>query len=152
MGGYQMKYFEKGQLGRTIVVRLEPGDDVLGSIIEAIQANEIADGYVASGIGTLDHCVLHMIMTTGYPAVEHFAEWHDLPLELASIDGIIAEGIPHLHTVVSNDKQAWGGHLEPGCRILYLGEAVIQEVVGHPLKRIRNNKNVNELVEVSTKL
>lgn len=29
-----------------------------GSIVDIV-------GYIASGIGTLDHCVLHMVMTTG---------------------------------------------------------------------------------------
>ncbi len=142
-----MKYFKNGKGGRTIVVRLDPGDDVLNSIEAAIAANGIQDGYVASGIGTLDHCVLHMVMTTGYPAVEHFARWDNTPLELASIDGIIADGLPHLHTVVSDHERTFAGHLERGCRILYLGEVVIQEVLGAPLTRVRNKENINELQE-----
>jgi predicted DNA-binding protein with PD1-like motif len=143
-----VQYFEKGKFGRTIVVRLDQGDDVLESLVKTIKDNGIADGYVASGIGTLDQCVLHMVMTIGYPAVEYFAKWVDTPLELASISGIIAEGVPHLHAVVSSDTLAVAGHLEPGCRILYLGEVVIQEVLGQPLKRIKNSKNINELFEV----
>jgi uncharacterized protein len=143
-----MKCFEKGQPGRTLIVRLDQGDDVHSCIMEAIRTNGITDGYIASGIGTLDHCILHMVMTTGYPPVEYFAEWHDKPLEVASISGIIANGIPHMHTVISDDKMAYAGHLEPGCRILYLGEIVIQEVLGQPLRRERNSKDINELVEV----
>jgi predicted DNA-binding protein with PD1-like motif len=86
-------------------------------------------------------------MTTGYPPVEHYEKWEDKPLELASLDGIIADGIPHLHTVVSDHQKAYAGHLEPGCRILYLGEIVIAEFVGTELTRIRNEKNINELHE-----
>ena len=142
-----MQYFEKGQPGRTIVVRLDQGDDVLESITEVISANGIKDGYIASGIGTLDQCVLHMVMTIGYPAVEYFAKWVDTPLELTTISGIIADGVPHLHAVISTDKASVAGHLEPGCRILYLGEVVLQEVLGQPLKRVKNSKNINELVE-----
>ena len=142
-----MKTYEQQNTGRTIVVRLDSGDDVLASIKQAIAEYGIKDGYVASGIGTLDYCVMHMVMTTGYPAVEHFAKWDDKPLEVASIDGIIADGDPHLHMVVSNDKLAVSGHLEPGCRILYLGEVVIQETIGKALKRIKNDRNINELTE-----
>ena len=142
-----MKTYEQQNTGRTIVVRLDSGDDVLASIKQAIAEYGIKDGYVASGIGTLDYCVMHMVMTTGYPAVEHFAKWDDKPLEIGSIDGIIADGDPHLHMVVSNEKIAVSGHLEPGCRILYLGEVVIQETIGKALKRIKNDRNINELAE-----
>jgi predicted DNA-binding protein with PD1-like motif len=144
-GEYGMKYFEKGLPGRTIVVRLDQGDDVLASISEAIKANRIEDGYVASGIGTLDNCVMHMITTTGYPAGEYFGEWHGVPLELVSISGIIADGLPHLHMVISDKDKAVAGHLEPGCSILYLGEVVVQEVLGQSLKRKKNANNVPEL-------
>ena len=140
-----MRHFGKGRPGRTIVVRLDPGDDVLSSLGEAIRACGITDGYVASGIGTLSRCVLHMVTTTGYPAVEHFARWDDVPLELASMSGVIADGVPHIHAVVSDTTTAVAGHLEPGCIILYLGEVVVQEVVGQTLVRTKNARGVNEL-------
>ena len=97
-----MKIFNRGKPGRTIILRLDQGDDVLDCVNQAIKENQIQDGYIASGIGTLDECVLHMVMTTGYPPVEFFARWQDKPLEVASISGIIADGFPHLHTVISD--------------------------------------------------
>lgn len=66
-------------------------------------------------------------------------------MELASIDGIIADGVPHLHTVVSDHEKAYAGHLEPGCRVLYLAEIVIMELEGDALTRIKNEKGINEL-------
>lgn len=140
-----MQYFDKAELGRTIIIRLDQGDFVLESIRKVIKETGITDGYVVSGIGTLDYCVLHMVTTTGYPPVECYPKWIDEPLELVSIDGIIADGEPHLHTVISNKDIAIGGHLEPGCRILYLGEIVIQEIKGQALKRNKNSKNISEL-------
>ena len=79
--------------------------------------------------------------------MEYFARWQDRPLEVASISGIIADGFPHLHTVISDHEKAYAGHLEPGCRILYLGEVVIQEILDQPLTRQRNAKNINELTD-----
>ena len=140
-----MRYFDEAELGRTIILRLDQGDYVLESIREVLKKTGITDGYVVSGIGTLDYCVLHMVTTTGYPPVEHYPEWKDEPLELVSIDGIIANGEPHLHAVISNEDKAFAGHLEPGCRILYLGEIVIQEIKGQALERNRNSKNIFEL-------
>jgi predicted DNA-binding protein with PD1-like motif len=142
-----MKYFFQEKLGRLFVLRLDQGDFVLESINELIKKEEIKDGVIVSGIGTLDYCTLHMVMTTGYPPVEHYEKWEDKPLELVSVDGVIADGIPHLHTVVSDHQKAYAGHLEPGCRILYLGEIVKAEFVGTELTRIRNEKNINELHE-----
>ena len=140
-----MQYFDKAELGRTIILRLEQGDYVLESIRKVLQETGITDGYVVSGIGTLDYCVLHMVTTTSYPPVECYPRWSDEPLELVSIDGIIANGEPHLHTVISDKDKAIGGHLEPGCRILYLGEIIIQEIKGQALERNRNIKNILEL-------
>jgi predicted DNA-binding protein with PD1-like motif len=144
-----MKYFTSEQVGRAFVLRLDQGDDVLNSIQELIKAENIMDGVVVSGIGTLDYCTLHMVMTTGYPPVEHFESWENQALELASIDGVIADGVPHLHTVVSDHEKAYAGHMEPGCRILYLGEVLILELKGMNLQRIKNQKGINELVKKS---
>ena len=141
-----MEYFSGQEIGRTFVLRLDPGDFVLESIKELIKKENIKDAVVVSGIGTLDYCVLHMVMTTGYPPVEHFERWNDKPLELASIDGYIADGTPHLHTVISDHQKAYAGHLEEGCRTLYLAEIVIMEVKDLGLTRILNEKKLLKLV------
>lgn len=142
-----MQYFDKGRSGRTITIYLSPGDDVLGSINTIIKETGITDGYVVCGIGSLTSCCLHMVMTTSYPPVNHFERWHDKPLELAALSGVIANGEPHLHAVVSTENKAVAGHLEPGCEILYLGEVVIQETVGQKLKRVKNKQDIDELIQ-----
>ena len=140
-----MKVFTQDKVGRIFILRLDQGDFVLESINELIERENIKNGVVDSAIGTLNYCTLHMVMTTGYPPVEHFEKWEDKPLELASIDGIIADGVPHLHTVISDHEKAYAGHLEPGCRVLYLAEIVIMELEGDALTRIKNEKGINEL-------
>ncbi|MBS7660302.1 DNA-binding protein, partial [Candidatus Bathyarchaeota archaeon] len=95
---------------------LDPGDCVLESINELIKREGIKDAVVFSAIGTLDECVLHMVTTTGYPPKDFFRRWRDAPLELVSIMGIVADGKPHLHAVVSDKDNAYAGHLEEGCR------------------------------------
>ncbi len=142
-----MEYFSTRTSGRVFVLRLDQGDFLLESIKDFIQKEHIQDAYIASAIGTLDCCVMHMVMTTSYPPVEHFARWEDKPLELTSIDGLIADGVPHLHMVVSDHEKAYSGHLEEGCRILYLGEVVIVELDHADLKRVRNEKGILKLVK-----
>jgi len=140
-----MKSFIAKPGTRLHILRLDKGDDLLGCINELIEKENIVNAAVVSGIGTFDHCVMHMVMTTSFPPVEHFEKWDDKPLELSSIDGIIANGVPHLHMVVSDYKYAYSGHVEPGCRILYLGELLIMEFVAEGLERIKNEKGVMEM-------
>ncbi|HEY5586157.1 MAG TPA: PPC domain-containing DNA-binding protein [Ruminiclostridium sp.] len=135
-----------GKTGSKLhILRLDAGDYLLESIQSVIERENIRNAFIVSGIGTLDYCVLHMVMTTSYPAVEHFEKWENKPLELSSIDGIIADGVPHLHMVVSDDEKAYSGHLEPGCRCLYLSEIVIQEIDELCLIRKRNDRGINIL-------
>jgi hypothetical protein len=141
-----MEYFSTQQIGRTFVLRLDQGDMVLENINELIAKEGIKDAVVVSAIGTLDMCVLHMVTTTGYPAVEHFERWENKPLELSSIDGIIADGKPHLHAVVADSEKAYSGHLENGCRVLYLAEIVIMELKSMDLTRVYNDKHILKLI------
>lgn len=140
-----MEYFSGKTSSRLQVMRLDAGDYLLESIMTLIEHQNIRNAVVVSGIGTLDHCVLHMVMTTSYPAVEHFERWENKPLELASIDGIIADGVPHLHMVISDHQKAYAGHVEPGCRTLYLCEIVIQEIEGCELIRRKDANGINKL-------
>jgi hypothetical protein len=144
-----MKSFTNGTFGKVHVLRLDKSDFLLESIEEFIKAQNIKNAVVLSGIGTLDYCVLHMVMTTGFPPVEHFEKWEDKPLELASLDGVIANGCAHLHTVVSDHERAYAGHLEHGCRILYLGEVVIAEADGFNFERVKNEKGINQLEDIT---
>lgn len=138
-----------GKTGRKLhILRLDPGDYLLESIQALIKKENIKNAYVVSGIGTLDYCVLHMVMTTTYPAVEHFEKWENKPLELSSIDGIIADVTPHLHMVVSDHQKAYSGHLEPGCRCLYLAEIVIQEIEDLCLVREKNELGIKILHQI----
>jgi len=100
---------------------------------------------VILAIGTLDQCILHMVATTSYLPIEFFKRWKNKPLELASVMGIIANGEPHLHVAVSDHEVAYVGHLEEGCRTLYLAEIVIVEIEGANLTRIRDEKNIPKL-------
>ncbi|MGO1172741.1 MAG: PPC domain-containing DNA-binding protein [Actinomycetaceae bacterium] len=141
-----MEYYTGPAPTATHVVRIDPGDDLLVSLREFIAQAGITNGAVVSGIGTLDHCRMHMVTTTGYPPVEVFPEWTDTALELVSMQGVIADGFPHIHMTVSTQDAAVSGHLEEGCRILYLCEVVVIELGGHSLTREPNEHGVPQLV------
>lgn len=128
---------------RRFIVRLDKDDLMLESILKVIEEYKIRNAVVISGIGTLSDATIHMVTTTTYPAVETFPRWENVPIELSSVSGIIADGQPHLHMVFSDIKGTYGGHMEPGCRILYLGELVIEEL---PIDLVRRRDEKNILV------
>ncbi len=135
----------KGKIRETVVVSLDKGEDLLASLEDVIAEYEIESGVILSGYGTVDRSTLHMVTTTGFPPEEYFDK-KEGPLEVISLDGIIAEGKLHAHITLSDTEQAYGGHLEPGCRILYLGEVVIG-VFGNDslLTRKENEHGIPEL-------
>ena len=131
-----MKYYSSEIGGRIIVIRLNRGDFLRESIEKVIREEQISDGTIVCGYGTLDNCTLHMIQTTDvFPAREEFPTWKNYPLELVSMTGRIADGDAHIHAVVSDKGKAIGGHLEPGCMVVYLAEIVIYEHSALKLKR-----------------
>jgi predicted DNA-binding protein with PD1-like motif len=125
-----MKVFTGSKIGRVFFIRIDEGDDVAECINTAIKENKIVNAIVSSAIGTLSSAVVHYITTTGYPSSNNFTRLKDKPIEVSSIDGLIVDGLPHLHMVISEENQVISGHLEPGCKSLYLFEMAILEVEG----------------------
>ena len=142
-----MERFVSNQVGRTIVLKLVQGEDLLESIEAAIKAESIENAVIVSGIATFDRSRLHMISTLGYPIETYIDEKTDVPLEVVSIDGFICDGEPHIHVTVSDRNQAYAGHVLKGCRILYLGEIVIQELLGLHIHRHLNELGANHIYE-----
>lgn len=126
--------------GKTelVTIGFQPDEMLLESIYEAIQAQGIRNGAVISGIGTLKTCRMHYITHTGFPAEDRIFTLNK-PLELLSVNGLIADGEPHLHIVVScGEDETYGGHLEPGSEVLYLAEIAILVFNEHELVRERH--------------
>ena len=140
-----MELFPGGRVTEVIAMRLDQGEDVLASIEAAAREHDIHTGVVVSGIGTLDRARLHYITHTGYPSKDEFAEYEG-PIELLSMDGMIADYVPHLHTCISMKDKTYMGHLEPGCRVLYLAEIAIARLEGVRLcRRPDPDTGVNKL-------
>jgi len=140
-----MRSFSGADVVKVHVMQLAPGDYVLESLREFLAEKGIKDGAVVSGIGTLDECTMHMVTTAGLPPVEVYPRWENVGLELVSMQGVIADGMPHIHMTVSTFSGAVGGHLEERCRILYLGEIVVLEFPGLGLTRVPNHSNIPTL-------
>ncbi len=104
------KVFSGGTVEEVLWVRLDKTDDVLNSLLAIIQEKGIHDGAVLNAVGNLEACKFHGVNGTMTTITE--------PLEILNLAGMIADGKPHLHVIVSNKARgALGGHLEEGCRV-----------------------------------
>ena len=120
----------------VVTIGIEPREMLLETIREALKKHGIKNGAVVSGIGTLKSCHLHHIEHCDFPPSNRFFTI-EKPLELSSISGIIADGEPHLHVVVSYaDEETYSGHLEDSSEVLYLAEIAI--LVFNDLKMARH--------------
>ena len=141
-----MKAFYTDKPGRTFVLRMERGDLLREQIAELCRANGVSNAVVVSGIATFDIVNVQMTNTTDYPIGYDVLRLTE-PLELASMDGTIISGEPHIHGVLGSGSKTYAGHLLDGCRILYLGEVVIQEIAGIELERKPDENGVMLICE-----
>jgi predicted DNA-binding protein with PD1-like motif len=118
---------------------------LLESILDVIKQKDVRDGHVMVTSGSVQECTYHYVTTTDLRAKNAFKTVKG-PFEILNAGGIIANGEPHIHITLSSPKGAFGGHLEKGCRILYLGEVTIIKYTGQPLTR-KDNVNGISLLE-----
>lgn len=158
-----MKSFHYTGKTEIIAVSLEPGDLLRESIAQAAKDHDIKVGTVISGIGVLSHASLHHVESTNFPPYDILYE-ADRPYEINGLDGMIIDYVPHLHISLSaaspevtlvrpdgskNTEITYGGHLEDGSVIGYLGEVVIMKFNDFDLERIPHHnekyKPINQL-------
>lgn len=137
--------FEPARVQEVYRVLLDRDALLLESINDVIRQEDIHDGFVTVSSGSVQECTYHYVTTTAERATNAYKTVKG-PFEILNAGGMIANGEPHLHiTLSSNAKGAFGGHLEKGCRILYLAEVTIEKYSGAPLTRSNNANGISLL-------
>jgi predicted DNA-binding protein with PD1-like motif len=133
-----MDVYDGMAVDEIICVYMEYGDDFHECVERVAREKDIRAGAVLSAVGTFDQARIHHIVHTGFPAEDEFVTLEG-PIELCSVDGVIADHKPHMHaTMALRGDELFAGHLEPGCRVLYLAEAVIAKFAGRAFVRDRH--------------
>jgi predicted DNA-binding protein with PD1-like motif len=129
------KVFGGAQIQEVYRIRLDRGDLVLESLNSIIKEFNIQDGAVLTGVGSVQECNYHGVQSLAPSAQDHVTKAKG-PMEILNMDGIIANGEPHVHITLSDIKKgAFGGHLDEGCRVLYRVEPTVAKFSGTPLAR-----------------
>lgn len=129
-----MKSFVSPQTGRVVVIHLGKGELLLESIQEELARLGIKDAVVLSAIGSMRKAAFHIITNTEALSVNEYITL-EKPMEIGAIQGIILDGVPHLHIVCSDTTRAYTGHLENATEIQYLAEICIMEICNLNLTR-----------------
>ena len=123
----------------VILVRFDPGELLLERLRELLATEKIRTGIVVSGIGTFSDCRIHHSVA-GYPPNLLTRHQHYIELtgsyEIAAIQGIIADGEPHLHVTLCEGDKTIAGHLENGCKVLTLAELAILTADSGRIRRV----------------
>ena len=122
--------------GEIVVVRLAYGDLLLESIQEICRQHRIRDGVVLTGFGSLTDIAVSGAVGASFPPRKFYRRTRPRGVEILAMAGVIANYHVHCHLVLSDRNQAFGGHLERGCRVLSLAEIALMRVTGIKLARL----------------
>jgi uncharacterized protein len=115
--------------GRMHFVRLDPGEDVLDGLRDAVQQHGIPSAVIVSGVGSVDSYQAHVVDKRELPPGNIYFGAHQA-LDILAITGMVLDGEVHAHITFSNPEQAMGGHLENGCRVLTFAVIALMELPG----------------------
>jgi len=140
-GTFIMISYTKESSGRVVVLNLERGDLLLESIQEELARLGIKDAIITSAIGSLSKAKFHRVTGLEREPVDEYLTV-EKPMELASLQGIVVDGHPHFHMVISDLEQTYTGHLEEGTEVLYLVEISLLELKDMGLSRVKDENNI----------
>lgn len=143
-----MKAFMGSGVGKTVILELDRGDDIVESVEKTLEKEGIKNAYIASAVGSIQHLEYHRPLTMDEATEDEFLSL-DGPFETGGVTGTVIDGVAHLHFSGGGVQGIHVGHLEKGTRVLYLMELVVIELEGFALKRVLTPENVKKLFPVS---
>ena len=112
---------------RVIMIRINPKDDILLSIRQAVADNDIKNAVIMAGFGSVRSSHFHVVMSNELPPAEAYPK-SEQPLDVIGIQGLIIDGRVHAHITFSDERNGFGGHLEEGCRALTFMVVAVGEI------------------------
>jgi len=109
---------------KLVTLRLNPGDDILLSLREAAKRENIKNGLILNGLGSVSAYHWHVVSDANLPPAECYIH-KPLPCDILGMSGAIIDGRVHAHITLSNEQIALGGHLEEGTKALTFAVIVI---------------------------
>ncbi|MDM7936757.1 MAG: DUF296 domain-containing protein [Cyanobium sp. CZS 48M] len=111
---------------RSVPLHLEPGSDLRRSL-EQLAQEQNASGFVLGVVGNLAQAAFQCPGKIGPTVLRG-------ELEIITLQGTVSPEGVHLHLSLSDgDCRVWGGHLEPGSRVLKGADLLVGLIDTSPL-------------------
>lgn len=136
--------------GGIVVVRLAYGDLLLESLQDICRREKIRNGVILTGFGSLTDVSVTGVVGPEFPPRRFYNRKSPRGVEIIAMSGVIADYHVHCHLVLCDRRAAFGGHLEPGCRVLSLAEIALMRVNGVKLARRLDPTTGQKLLESVT--
>lgn len=117
----------ESSISRVIMIRVDPGEDLLDALERAVAEQGVRNGTFISGAGSLSRYHFHVVSTAELPPENVFVKGEG-PYDILTVTGCVLDGRVHAHITFSDDKVAMGGHMEPGCEILTFAIVALAEM------------------------
>ena len=105
------------EIRRIIMVRINPGEDILLGLRQAVKEHDIRNAAILTGFGSVRQSHFHVVMSNDLPPAESYPK-STQPLDVVAVGGLIIDGRVHAHIDFSDERNGFGGHLEEGCLAL----------------------------------
>jgi uncharacterized protein len=131
-------YAITGHFSRIVVMRMKYQTDLLHGMEKLVKEQNIRDGVILSGIGSLRGYKVHSVSSRDLPPSDTYVTNLEAPANLNGMNGYIVNGAIHAHITmaVNNGRDTVSGHLEPGCEVLTFAIVTVG-VLDVPLGRVQ---------------
>lgn len=120
-------FVEKAAFKNLWCVRLNPGDDILASLSEAVSKNGINNAIIVSGMGSTVNHHFHVVASPNLPPGNIYVK-EEKASDVLNVNGLVINGRVHAHITHSDKDIAYGGHLEDGVKVLTFLSITLAEV------------------------
>jgi predicted DNA-binding protein with PD1-like motif len=113
-------YAISGHFSRIVVMRMKYQTDLLHGMEKLVKEQNIRNGVILSGIGSLRGYKVHSVSSRDLPPSDTYLTNPEAPANLNGMNGYIVDGAIHAHIImaVNDGRDTVSGHLEPGCEVL----------------------------------
>ena len=119
-------------ISRMIMIRVDPGEDLLDALQRAVADHGVQNGVFVSGAGSIRRYHFHVVSSTDLPPDNAFVKG-DGAFDIVAITGAVLGGRVHAHITFTDDTSTLGGHLEPGCEVLTFAMVALAETPARDL-------------------
>jgi predicted DNA-binding protein with PD1-like motif len=106
-------YAIAADLKRVVILRFKYQADLLAGIERMVKEHKIKNAVFLSGTGSLLNYHVHSVSNREFPSRNVFVKDPSAPADIVSINGYVIGGRVHAHMTLTNEEQAFGGHIEP---------------------------------------